>query len=42
MASHALCDCEILATLRYWHLGCQFMKPNDFEDISVSKILHFV
>ena len=42
MASHVLCNCEALATLRFRHLGCHFMKPGDFEDISVSKILHFV
>lgn len=41
-ASHVLCDCEASDTLRYRHLGCQFMKPDDFEDISVSKILQFV
>jgi hypothetical protein len=42
MASHVLCDCEALATLRFRHLGHYFMKPGDFEDISVSKVLHFV
>jgi hypothetical protein len=42
MASHVLCDCEALATLRFRHLGHHFMKPGDFEDISVSKIPHFV
>ena len=33
---------EALATLRFRHLGHQFMKPCDFEDISVSRIPHFV
>jgi hypothetical protein len=42
VASHVLCDCEALATLRIMHLAHYFMKPCDFEDISVSKILHFV
>jgi hypothetical protein len=42
MASHILCDCDALATLRFRHLGHHFTKPGDFEDISVSKILHFV
>jgi hypothetical protein len=42
MASHVLCDYEALATLRFRHLGRHFMKPGDFEDISVRKILHFV
>jgi hypothetical protein len=37
-ASHILCVCEALATLRFRHLGCHFMKPGDFEDISVSKV----
>jgi ribonuclease HI len=41
-ASHVLCDCEALATLRFRHLGHNFMKPDDFEDISVTRILHFV
>jgi hypothetical protein len=41
-ASHVLYDCEALATLRFRHLVRHFMKPGDFEDISVSKILHFV
>jgi hypothetical protein len=41
-ASHVICDCEALATLRFRHLGRHFMKPGDFEDISVSNILHFV
>jgi len=42
MASHVLCECEALITLRYRHLGCHFLKPGDFEKISVSKILNFV
>jgi hypothetical protein len=42
MASHVPCDCEALATLGFWHLGQHFMKPGDFEDISGSRILHFV
>jgi hypothetical protein len=41
-ASHILCDREALATLRFRHLGYHFIKPGDFEDISVNKILHFV
>jgi hypothetical protein len=41
-ASHVLCDCEALATLRFRHLGRHFMKPGEFEDFSVNKILHFV
>jgi hypothetical protein len=41
MASRVLCHCEALATLIFRHLDCHFMKPGDFEDIPVSKILHF-
>jgi hypothetical protein len=41
-ASHVRCDCEALATLRIRHLGSHFMKPGDFEDISVSKICRYV
>jgi hypothetical protein len=41
-ASHVLCDCEALATLRFRPLGHHFMKPDDSEDISVSKVLHLV
>jgi hypothetical protein len=40
-ASHVLCDCYTLATLRYWHLGWHFTEQMT-EDISVSRILHFV
>jgi hypothetical protein len=42
MASNSLCDFEALATLRFRHLGHHCMKPVDFEDIFVSKILHFI
>jgi hypothetical protein len=41
MTSHILCDCEVLATLRFRHMGHYFIKSGDFEGISVSKILHF-
>jgi hypothetical protein len=41
-ASQVLCDHEAVATLRFRHLVHHFMKPGDFEDISASKILHFV
>ena len=33
---------DALVTLRYRDVGCHCMKPGSFEDISVSKILHFV
>jgi len=41
-ASDILCDCYALNTIGFRHLVRHFMKPGDFEDISVSKILHFV
>jgi hypothetical protein len=31
-----------LATLRFSQQGRHFTKPGDFENVSVSKILHFV
>ena len=40
--SNVHCDCQALDTLRSRHLGHHFMKPADFENISVSRILHFV
>jgi hypothetical protein len=33
---------KALATLRFRQLGCHFMKSGDYEDISVSRILHLV
>ena len=41
MASLVLCGCEALAVFRFRHLRQHFLKPGDFEDISVSRILHF-
>jgi hypothetical protein len=41
-ASHFLGDCEALAAIRFRYLGYHFMKPGDFKDISVSRLLHFV
>jgi len=39
MASHILCDCEALATVRFRHMGHYFLKAGDFEDICVSILL---
>jgi hypothetical protein len=39
--SDVLCNCEAIATLIFRHLGQHCIKPGDFEDISVSRILHF-
>lgn len=41
-ASYVLCDCETLPALRFRHLSQHFMKHGDVEDVSVSRILHFV
>jgi hypothetical protein len=30
-ASHVLCDCEVLATLRFRHLGRRFMKSGTLK-----------
>jgi hypothetical protein len=40
--SHLLYGCKGLAALRFRYLGRYFMKPGDFKDISVSRILYFV
>lgn len=42
MASHVLCDYEALAALRFRYLGQHFLKPGDFDDISISRVLYFV
>jgi hypothetical protein len=40
-ASH-LCDWDLLAVLGFRSVTHHFMKPGDFADFSVSKVLHFV
>ena len=40
--SHVLCERAALTTVRFRHLGRLSKKPGDFEDISVSRIMHFV
>jgi hypothetical protein len=42
MDQHTLCDGDDMATIRFCHLGQHFMTPGEFEDSSISKILHFV
>jgi hypothetical protein len=42
MSSHVLCECEALVVLRFKHLGHHFLKPGDFANISVSKVLHII
>jgi hypothetical protein len=41
-ATHILCDCEVIAYLRFRHLGQFFMEPSDYYDTSVNKVLHFI
>ena len=36
------CDCEALVVLRFRHLACHFLKPDEFASISISKVLQFV
>ena len=37
MASHVLCDCQVMVVLRFWDMGHQFLNPSDFADNSISK-----
>jgi len=32
---------EALAVLRFRHMSHHFLKPGDFADMSISKVLHF-
>jgi len=32
------CDCEALTAFRFRHLGQHFLKPSDFDDISISRV----
>jgi len=41
-ASHDLCDCKALVVLRFRRLGHCFLTQDDFADISISKIPHFI
>jgi len=41
-ASHVRGNSVVLAKLKFQHLGRDLMKPGDFTDIFVSKVLHFV
>jgi hypothetical protein len=40
-ASQILCDSEILAELRFCHLGRHFMKTGDYHEIPLGKKLYF-
>jgi hypothetical protein len=41
-ATHVLCDCEVIAHLRFRHLGQFFMEPGDLYGVPISKVLHFI
>jgi hypothetical protein len=41
-ASHGLCVCEAVAKLRFCWFGKHFMKPGDYDEIPLCKILCFV
>jgi hypothetical protein len=37
-----LCDCEVIANLRFRHLGKFFMEPSDYYDAPINRVLHFI
>jgi hypothetical protein len=41
-ATHILCDSEVIAYLRFRHLGQFFMEPSDFYDAPIITVLHFI
>jgi hypothetical protein len=41
-ALHVVFDCEVLAVLRFCHLELYVIKPNDYENVPLSKVLDFV
>ena len=40
-SGHILCECEVLASLRYIYLGSFFLDPDDFKKLDVGAIWHF-
>jgi hypothetical protein len=42
MALHVTCDCEALPVIRFRLMGHNYLKPGDFTDMSVRKVLHCV
>ena len=36
-----LCECEVLASLRYTHLGSFFLDPEDIRKLSIGAIWNF-
>jgi hypothetical protein len=41
-ATHILCNCEAVDQIRFRHLGQIFMESNDYYDIPIDKVLHFI
>jgi hypothetical protein len=41
-ATHILWDCEAVAYLRFCHLTQLFMKPSEYYDAPINKLLHFI
>jgi hypothetical protein len=37
-----LCDCEVLAELKFCPLEAHFMKPSDYHETLLNKVLGFV
>jgi hypothetical protein len=41
-ASHIICECVALAELRFRRLGIRFMKPSDYYEFPLCKVLYIV
>jgi hypothetical protein len=41
-ATHILCDCEVIAYLRFRHLGQYFLEPSEYYDAPINEVLHFI
>jgi hypothetical protein len=40
--AHIPCDCEVVAHLRFRHLGQFFMEPSDYYNAPIDNVLHFI
>ena len=40
-SAHFLCECEVLASLRYVYLGSFFLDPEDIKSFSLGAIWNF-
>jgi hypothetical protein len=41
-ATHILCDCAVIAYLRFHNTGNYFMEPSDYHDTHIRKVLRFI